>query len=169
MLLAPLIAFQVRSEIIEFHSPVFFKLAWWCPLIYAVIFVTMAFLFPFLEEILTATFTFKRRTIVFEFMAIVFAFIGPIFTQRYPYLIVFILAIYVIFRLGFIYAKWDWFFFLIGALLGTSVEALLIGIDLYHYNDPGFVGIPYWLPLSWGIVTMSGRRIADVIESLSAE
>jgi hypothetical protein len=163
-LITPLDWVQTHFGIVEYHFPYFFKLAWWTPLAYGLVFLWMALFFPFLEELLTATFTFKRRTLFIEVLAIIVAFFGPVLTQEYPYLIVFILAIYVLFRLGFFHAKWDWLFFVIGALLGPTVEVLLINYDLYHFTDPNFMGIPYWLPLEWGIVAMSGRRIADVLE-----
>src|SRR4029453_5829422 len=167
VLLTPLIWLQVHYKVQEFTQPRFLGLPVWAPLGYAVIFIAMALVFPPLEELLTATFTFKHRYIFMEFLPIYAAFLGPIFTREYPYLIVFLLAIYVVARLGFFHAKWDWLFFLIGALIGPTVEALLVGANLYHFENPDFLGLPYWLCLEWGMVTMSGRRIVNVVESLA--
>jgi|GEM_PF-1997433 len=167
VILTPLIWLQVHYKILEFTRPYFLGLPWWSPFGYALIFIAMALVFPFLEEVLTATFTFKHRYIFMEFLPIYAAFLGPIFTRDFPYLIVFPLAIYVVARLGFFHAKWDWLFFLMGALIGPTVEALLVGANFYHFENPDFMGLPYWLTLQWGIVTMSGRRIVNVVEALA--
>jgi hypothetical protein len=169
ILLSPLGWLQVRFQYVEYQNPVFLKMAWWVPLAYGLVFVAMVILFPPLEEVLTATFTFKHRYVFLEFIPICFAFLGPAFTQEYPYLMVLILAIYVLCRLGFFHAKWDWLFFLIGALLGPTIEILLISANLYHFSSPDFMGTPYALPLIWGIVTMSGRRIVNVLEGFAAK
>ncbi|MFO1518931.1 MAG: hypothetical protein U1F57_04600 [bacterium] len=167
VLLTPLDILQVHYRILEYPTPKFFQIAWWVPLAFGLSFLTIVWLFPYLEETLTATFTFKHRFIFLEFIAIILTFMGPIVTQSYPLLIVFLFSIYVLIRLGFFHAKWDWLFFLIGALVATTVEIGLTSFDLYHFTDPDFWGIPYWLPLEWGIAAMSGRRIAYVVEDLS--
>ncbi len=164
--LTPLSFLQAHFGIIEFTHPSFLGLAAWVPGMFALIFVGMTLFFPLLEKTLTATFQFKKRNIFIEFLAILIAFTGPVFTQNYPNLLVLILGIYVLFRLGFFYAKWDWLFFLLGALIGPTVEIFLMNTDAYHFANTDFLGIPNWLPLLWGIVAMSGRRMADVIEKM---
>ncbi len=165
--LTPLIALQASLGLVEFSRPVFFQIDWWVPLLLAWVSVLMTFTFPWLEEFLTATFTFKHRFIFAEFFAIAAAFIGISVTQAYPYLMVFILSIYVLFRLGFFHAKWDWLFFLMGALIFPTFEMMLISMGLYHFSDADFLGIPYWLPLEWGVVSLATRRISHVIEAWS--
>lgn len=163
LVITPLTWLQVYFHICEYHRPDFWGLAWWAPASYAFVFVLMTLTFPPLERILTATFAFSPWTLLLEFAGILVAFLGPIFTKQYPYLMVFILSLYVLFRLGFFHAKWDWLFFLLGATVGPTLQIFLISFDLYHFTDPDFLGIPYWLPLLCGIVAMAGRRVADVI------
>ncbi len=164
LVITPLTWLQVHFQICEYHHPDFFELAWWAPASYAFVFILMTLAFPPLERILTATFAFNPWTLLIEFAGILMAFLGPIFTKEYPSLMGFILSLYVLFRLGFFHAKWDWLFFLLGATVGPTMQILLISMDWYHFTDPDFLGIPYWLPLLCGIVAMAGRRIADVIE-----
>lgn len=164
ILLTPLTWLQVHFQICEYKNPNFFELAWWAPASYSFVFVLMTLCFPPLERMLTATFAFKAWSLLLEFTGILVAFMGPIFTKEYPYLMVFILSLYVLFRLGFFHAKWDWLFFLLGATIGPTLQIFLISFDWYHFTDPDFLGIPYWLPLLCGIVSMAGRRVADVIE-----
>ncbi len=167
LVLTPLTWLQVHFQICEYRNPSFWGLPWWAPASYSFVFILMTLSFPPLERILTATFDFKVWTLLLEFAGIVVAFMGPILTKDFPYLIVFILSLYVLFRLGFFHAKWDWLFFLIGALVGPTMQIFLISFDLYHFTDPDFLGIPYWLPLLCGIVAMAGRRLANVIEDQS--
>lgn len=163
IILMPLHWLQIHFQIADYSNPTFLKIAWWAPLVYGTLFLLMMLIFPVLEDFLTATFTFQRKTITIELLALLFAFIVPIATQDYPYFSVLILAIYVLARLGFFHAKWDWLFFIIGALIGPTVQILLISEDLYHYNNPDFVGIPYWLPVHCGIVAMAGRRFSHLV------
>ncbi|MBL7685819.1 MAG: hypothetical protein JNK65_07305 [Deltaproteobacteria bacterium] len=167
LLFTPLGWWQARHQLLEFSHPYFLQIPLWVPFAYGLCFLFVIFLFPFLEKILTATFTFDHRFIFWEFIIIILVMMMPVFTESYPFLILFIFSIYIVARFGFFHAKWDWLFFLIGALLATTVEMMLTSFNLYHYSDPDFWELPFWVPFQWGIIAMSCRRIAYVVEDLS--
>ncbi len=164
ILFTPLEILQVHFGLIEFKSPLFLGIPWWVPLLDGLLFALIALLFPVLEGVLTATFQFKHRYVFLEVLAIILAFVLPALCQDYPNLSVLIFAIYLVFRLGFFHAKWDWFFVLLGVLLIPTVEIFLISLGLYHFTDSSILDLPNWLPLEWGIVCLAGRRVADVID-----
>ena len=164
LLLSPLVFFQVKYGLLEFKSMFFLKQPLWFLFSLGIIFVIMDFIFPPLEKLLTATFSFKHRWVFLEILPLVLAFIGALSTFVYPYLIFFILSLYTVIRLSFFHAKWDWLFFLLGALFFTTLEILATSFNLLRYADPDFLGIPYWLPLQCGVLTLSARRFIDVIE-----
>ncbi len=166
LLFIPFLHFSVQFEIVQYSNARFFGLPLWIYFFYGTLSALMTFFFPKLENYLTATFVFKRYYIFLEYFAIGFAFLIPLFFRSNSLIIFSLLGIYTIFRLGFFHAKWDWLFFVLGALLGPTFELLLSNFDLLRYPDPDFWGIPYWLPVQWGIIAMSGRRFADVIDAL---
>ncbi len=166
LLFIPFLHFDAQFEIIQYSNASYFNLPLWIFFFYGTLSVLMVYFFPKLENYLTATFYFKRYLIFIEYLAIAFAFLIPIFFRSNSLLIFSFLGIYTLLRLGFFHAKWDWLFFVLGALLGPTFELFLSNFDLVRYPDPDFWGIPYWLPVQWGILAMSGRRFADVLDYL---
>ncbi len=165
LLLSPLVFFQVQFGLLEFRSTFLLRQPLWYLIALGFLFVLMDLVFPPLEKILTATFSFKFRWVFLEILPLILAYGGSLSTPVYPHLLFFILAIYIVARLSFFHAKWDWLFFLLGALFFPTLEILGSSLQLLQYSDADFLGIPYWLPLQWGVLALSGRRFIDVIEA----
>ena len=61
----------------------------------------------------------------------------------------------------FFHSKEDTIFFMYAALLGTFVEIVAIYYGVWKYENPAFLGIPYWTPPIWGYLFLIGRRLRD--------
>ena len=72
--------------------------------------------------------------------------------------------------LGVVYAldpKPDDVFFVVGgAILGPTAEAAAIHAGAWTYAHPDFLGIPYWLPVAWGLACLLIRRLSASLGSL---
>ncbi|MBF0491345.1 MAG: hypothetical protein HQM15_01005 [Deltaproteobacteria bacterium] len=165
LLLSPLVFFQVKYGLLEFKSIFFLRQPLWYSVSLGLLLVLMDLVFPPLEKFLTATFSFKYRWVFLEILPLILAYGGSLSTLIYPHLLFFILSIYVVVRLAFFHAKWDWLFFLLGALFFPTLEIMGSSFHLLQYSDADFLGIPYWLPLQWGVLALSARRFIDVIEA----
>ena len=56
--------------------------------------------------------------------------------------------------------------FLTCGALGAIAEVLVVNFGAWSYSVPQFLGIPYWLPLVWGISALFIRNISTKIEHL---
>ena len=43
-------------------------------------------------------------------------------------------------------------------VVGTASEIISVSFGAWTYNNPTFLGIPIWLPLTWGIAVLCLRR-----------
>jgi uncharacterized membrane protein YoaT (DUF817 family) len=43
-------------------------------------------------------------------------------------------------------------------IVGTASEIVSVYFGAWTYNNPTFLGIPIWLPLTWGIAVLCLRR-----------
>jgi len=43
-------------------------------------------------------------------------------------------------------------------IVGTTSEIISVSSGAWTYNNPTFLGIPIWLPLTWGIAVLCLRR-----------
>jgi len=43
-------------------------------------------------------------------------------------------------------------------IVGTASEIISVSFGAWTYNNPTFLGIPIWLPLTWGIAVLCLRR-----------
>ena len=57
--------------------------------------------------------------------------------------------------------KHDLIFFVIGAIIGPIGEIICIHYGVWHYSNPSFLGIPFWLPLAWGLAVMLIKRVSE--------
>lgn len=63
----------------------------------------------------------------------------------------------------FWHEKTDFLLFLVGAIVGPTGEIIAILFGAWQYANPTLLGIPIWLPLAWGIITLSIKRISDTL------
>ncbi len=50
--------------------------------------------------------------------------------------------------------------FVIGAVLGPAMEAVVIRSGAWQYTSPTALGIPLWLPFLWGLTAMFIMKIS---------
>ena len=48
--------------------------------------------------------------------------------------------------------------FIFVVFVGTASEIISVSFGAWTYNNPTFLGIPIWLPLTWGIAALCLRR-----------
>lgn len=55
----------------------------------------------------------------------------------------------------------DLIFFIVGAIIGPIVEIICVHYGVWQYSNPSFLGIPIWLPLTWGLAVILIKRISE--------
>ncbi len=55
-------------------------------------------------------------------------------------------------------SKEDFLLYIICGAWGAIAESIAIYFGVWTYSFPNFIGIPYWLPLLWGITALSVKR-----------
>lgn len=64
--------------------------------------------------------------------------------------------------------KGDIYLYILCGLAGAMAEAVAIAFGAWSYASAQFIGIPYWLPLLWGITAIFIKRVINAIhENLS--
>jgi hypothetical protein len=53
----------------------------------------------------------------------------------------------------------DFVIFLTCGALGALAEIFVVAFGAWSYSLPQFLGIPYWLPLAWGISSLFIRHV----------
>ena len=62
------------------------------------------------------------------------------------------------------YQSNEWRLFVVGLGLGLFVEVVLgLFVRHQHWTNASLFGVPYWLPIVWGIAFVAMRRIGNVI------
>lgn len=62
------------------------------------------------------------------------------------------------------YHENEWRLFAVGLSLGIFVEVVLgLVIRQQHWTNASLFGVPYWLPIVWGIAFVAMRRIGNVV------
>ena len=77
-----------------------------------------------------------------------------------------LLIITYVFANHFWHGKHDIIFFISGGVLGPFAEIIAIHFGVWQYTNPDFLGIPMWLPLAWGFVSVMLLRIAETFVSI---
>jgi uncharacterized membrane protein YoaT (DUF817 family) len=67
-------------------------------------------------------------------------------------------AVYTAFLLKFWHAIEDLRCFIFVVIVGTASEIVSVSFGAWTYNNPTFLGIPIWLPLTWGVASLCLRR-----------
>jgi hypothetical protein len=98
-----------------------------------------------------------------EYLLISVFYLAVFFFRQYPYLLLLGLLFVVLVRLIFFHEAFDWLFFIFGACLGPTLEIFLTNLGLYHFNEPDFLGMPFWLPVFWGNVALAIRRVGWIL------
>ena len=70
---------------------------------------------------------------------------------------------------SFWHTRQDLIFLVTGAVVGPVAEIVCVHFGVWQYANPSFLGIPVWLPLAWGFVTMLIGRIAGTLSRVKTK
>ena len=74
------------------------------------------------------------------------------------YVLTFFAAIHVTLLLKLWHEVEDLMYLIYVLIVGTASEIVSVAFGAWTYNNPTFLGIPIWLPLTWGIAALCLRR-----------
>lgn len=57
----------------------------------------------------------------------------------------------------------DMMWFVAAAILGPIGEAIVSASGLWTYHGATIFGVPFWLPLAWGLTTIVFRKILSLL------
>ncbi|MCJ7805652.1 hypothetical protein MUP46_03340 [Patescibacteria group bacterium] len=83
---------------------------------------------------------------------------------EYPIHLFVILLLISIIYCAFLKKDKEIYYFIVAAVFGPLGEAIVSKSGLWTYHGVTIFGIPYWLPLAWGITAVA---IKKYLESLS--
>lgn len=114
----------------------------------------------------------KRKTIITLLRELIF-YIGGIFLlaflQQELILLTSLVLIFCLIQLTIFRQKNDLYFFFTGFVLGPIVDLIAIPFGIWEYAHPSISGLPLWLPLALGMMTVLLKRIAEALASLRRE
>lgn len=156
----------VHFEVLEYARPNYLGIATWVPVAFGLATVLGVSWFAPLDRFLGTRLVYTPSLMAFEYLLLAAFFIAILFFRFYPYLLSLSLLVVVLLRLIFFHEEWDFLFLLIGACVGPTVELILTQFQLYSFNEPDFLGMPFWLVLLWGAIGIAFRRVAWVLYPL---
>lgn len=77
-----------------------------------------------------------------------------------------------IYLAGFIAALLSWkrndeiILFVVVAVLFQAGEMIIAHFGAWTYNNPTYLGIPMWIPLSWGYVAVIIKRLSETLSAV---
>ena len=150
----------VRFEIVEYSHPLLWGVSSWTPLIFGVVTLLAVGLCKLIDRLMETQAPYSPGYLLYEYLVLSAIFTLILLFRTYPYILSLSLGGLVLARLIIFHRKGDFLFFLIGACVGPTVELFLTGFKVYLFTEPDFLGMPYWLPLLWGSVALSLRRLS---------
>jgi hypothetical protein len=82
---------------------------------------------------------------------------------REPQILVPILVVIAVIYFAFLREKNGLLFFAVAAFFGPIGEATVSATGLWTYYGPTILGIPYWLPLAWGITAVAIHKYLEAV------
>jgi len=59
----------------------------------------------------------------------------------------------------------DLYLFIVAGILGAIAEIIAVQFGAWNYANPSSIGVPYWLPLLWGMAAIFLKRFNLQIEN----
>jgi len=103
------------------------------------------------------------KFIFLELIPVIIGKILLIFFWRSNLLLTFLYLIVIGAAFKIKYEKREWIVFLLGAVVGLLIEIGAVFIGFESFVEPLFLGIPLWMPLTWGYGFIVIRRISNAI------
>lgn len=63
------------------------------------------------------------------------------------------------------YEKREIFIFLLGAIVGLAIEISSVFVGFERFSQPLILGIPLWMPLTWGYGFVVIKRVSIAIQN----
>ena len=155
---------MVRAGVVEYAKPVFLGIPLWLPLLFGTTACLAILALVIFDRFFHTQLEYQGGKLVLEYLLLAMAYISILLFHATPYLLSLGLLLLVALRLSIFHRPWDVLVFLIGACLGPTLELLLTSLNLYFFTEPDFLGMPYWLPLLFGVAMLAMRRLAWVLE-----
>lgn len=108
--------------------------------------------------------SFILFTLIFFLWSILVCFL---WRQHVVLTIIMILIGIIYFRL--FKRKDDYIYFAVAAIFGPVGEVLGTTSGLWKYNGFTVFGIPYWLPLAWGLTAVMVKRLITSVTDIKHE
>lgn len=102
-----------------------------------------------------------KKELVFELIVFCAGIIAMALFYKNNILLTLILLASWAAGIKFWHKKHDIYFYVAGAIIGPISEIICIRFGVWQYANPTFLGIPMWLPLAWGLITMLIKRISE--------
>jgi hypothetical protein len=83
----------------------------------------------------------------------------------FPRLLTMVIILLTLIYFLFFKQKGDYQWYLVTAILGPIGEIWAVASGLWEYNTETILGVPYWLPLAWGITALVFRKALKLYES----
>lgn len=77
-----------------------------------------------------------------------------------------LIAVFIV-ALKLWYRKHEIYFFVTGAILGPIAEIICIHLGVWQYANPTLLGIPLWLPITWGLACVLIKRFSELLIALN--
>lgn len=105
----------------------------------------------------------KSKNIIVQSIPLLIAFaLEPLIQNELAYTVVLLILLLVSFKIQ--YHKREWLLFGVGVLAGLVLEVGAGQIyRLQYWEQDSLFGVPYWLPILWGIGFVYIRRIGNAI------
>lgn len=156
---------HTHSDTIRYTTPVFWLMAWWTPLIFALGSLTTGLSYPLMERILKRP-SF-RRPLGMVVLANAFFYSAYVLSGYLP--------VGVIGKTIVLLALWGVLWFvcdrtfvgvvvsLITAAWGPLFESFLIRLGEFHYVDPNLFGVTSWLPVLYAIAAIGNGHLGKAL------
>jgi len=89
-----------------------------------------------------------------------------IFFWQHSFLATALLVLVSAIALAYRFNKVKLLIFLAGFVLGPLSEMVMIHFGAWHYSMPDFLGIPLWLPVTWGNAALFFYKLTTKLQKM---
>jgi uncharacterized membrane protein YoaT (DUF817 family) len=105
----------------------------------------------------------ERSEVMWDSLALIATFALILTLHRWPAILAAtLLLVWAVIFLSR-HERHDLAFFLVGIAAGLVGEIAIVASGAWTYPPPTILGIPVWIPIAWGVVVLSIKRIATGI------
>lgn len=105
----------------------------------------------------------KIKSIIYVFMFVIIAAISVSLFWKNVFLLCVLLLVIAFIKHKIIPIKKELLFFVIGGLIGSSVESVIMLSGPWSYSLNSIINFPLWLPFLWGLAGTLGISLYQAI------